>query len=87
MLRTLVDAAGARITIMPGSGVRSDNIAELATFTGARAFHSSARTTAPSAMAYTNAGMDEDLSSITIDAEEVSALRRILDSRAARISD
>ena len=34
MLRSLVDAAGDRITIMPGSGVRSGNVLELAKFTG-----------------------------------------------------
>lgn len=83
MLRSLVGAAGDRITIMAGSGVRSANVAALAAFTGARAFHSSARTSAPSAMAYTNAAMDENLSSVTIDADEVSQLRRILDSVGA----
>lgn len=80
MLRTLVEAAGNRITIMPGSGVRAGNIRELAQFTGARAFHSSARAVYPSAMEYTNPAMDEDLSSVSIDADEVSELRRILDA-------
>lgn len=80
MLRALVDAAGDRITIMPGSGVRAANIAELVRFTGARAFHSSARTTMPSVMAYTNTAMAEDLSTVTIDGDEVAELRRILDS-------
>ena len=79
MLRKLVDAAGERITIMPGSGVRAANVAELARFTGARAFHSSARTTAPSSMSYINQAMAEDLSAVTIDADEVAELRRILD--------
>ncbi|MGV0993100.1 MAG: copper homeostasis protein CutC [Mycobacterium sp.] len=79
MLRTLVDAAGDRITIMPGSGVRSNNILELAKFTGARAFHSSARKALPSSMAFVNPAMDEELDSISIDAEEVAALRRTLD--------
>lgn len=82
MLRTLVVAAGDRITIMPGSGVRSTNIAELANFTGATAFHSSARTINPSSMAYTNPDMAEDLTSVGIDPQEVSALRRILDELA-----
>ena len=80
MLRALVDAARNRITIMPGSGVRSNNILELATFTGARAFHSSARATAPSSMEFTNPDMDEELDSISIDPHEVSELRRILDA-------
>lgn len=79
MLRTLVEAAGPRITIMPGSGVRSHNLADLARFTGARAFHSSARTARPSSMTYTNPAMDEDLSVVTIDPAEVAALRRALD--------
>jgi len=82
MLRTLVEAAGDRIAIMPGSGVRSTNIAELANFTRARAFHSSARTVLRSGMAYTNPDMAEELNSISIDPQEVSALRRILDGLA-----
>lgn len=84
MLRELVDAAGDRITVMPGSGVRSTNVAELAAFTGARAFHSSARTRLASAMGFTNPAMAEDLSSVSIDGEEVAALRRILDALGRR---
>ena len=80
MLRTLVEEADNRITIMPGSAVRSDNILELAKFTGARAFHSSARFSRPSSMDYTNPAMAEDLSSVSIDADEVLELRRILDA-------
>jgi len=80
MLRALVDKAGNRITIMPGSGVRSNNIRELAKFTGAKAFHSSARATAPSSMEFTNPDMNEELDSISIDPHEVSELRRILDA-------
>jgi copper homeostasis protein len=79
MLRTLVDAAGDRITIMPGSGVRSNNVLELARFTGATAFHSSARSSHPTTMKYINSSMDEDLASVSIDVEEVSELRRLLD--------
>jgi copper homeostasis protein len=79
MLRALVEAAGNRITIMPGSGVRSGNVLELAEFTGARAFHSSARSSHPTTMEYINSSMDEDLASVSIDAEEVSELRRLLD--------
>ena len=80
MLKTLVEASGDRITIMPGSGVRSTNVRELAAFTGARAFHSSARSTKPSAMGYRNPAMMEELDSVTIDADEVSALRQLLDA-------
>ena len=84
MLRTLVQQAGNRITIMPGSGVRSTNLGELAKFTGARAFHSSARSVLRSAMEYVNPDMAEDLEQISIDPDEVTALRRILDSLSPR---
>jgi len=80
MLRTLVEVAGNRIMIMPGSGVRSTNILELVKFTGAKAFHSSARSSHPSSMDYINPAMDEELVSIGVDANEVRALRRILDA-------
>ena len=83
MLRTLVDAAGDRITIMPGSGVRSTNVLELAKFTGARVFHSSARAPHPSLMDYINPAMAEELNSISIDPDEVLELRRILDTYSA----
>ena len=79
MLKTLVDAAAERITIMAGSGVRSTNIVALAQNTGARAFHSSARTVHQSSMLFTNPAMAEDLSSVGIDADEVRQLRRLLD--------
>jgi copper homeostasis protein len=82
MLRTLVDAAGDRITIMPGSGVRSTNVLELAKFTGAKAFHSSARAAHPTSMDYINPAMAEELNSISIDPDEVLELRRILDAYA-----
>lgn len=84
MLRALVDAAGDRITVMPGSGVRSTNIVGLARATGARAFHSSARTTRPSSMTFVNPAMQETLDSVSIDGAEVAELRRLLDSIAER---
>ena len=79
MLRRLVDAAGDRVTIMPGSGVRAANVAALARATGASAFHSSARASRASLMRYINPEMAEELISIGIDAEEVAELRKALD--------
>jgi copper homeostasis protein len=43
LLNKLVEKAGERIIIMPGSGVNAQNIAKLAKETGAREFHLSAR--------------------------------------------
>ena len=43
LIKQLIEKAGDRIIIMPGSGVRSDNIISIAETTGASEFHSSAR--------------------------------------------
>lgn len=67
-LRQLVAQAAGRITVMPGGGVRSGNIADLIAITGAREFHSSAVTT--------------DLPGHTADENEVRAL--VLKLRAVR---
>lgn len=70
-LTELVKAADERIIIMPGSGVRSSNIAALAQQTGATEFHTSARTTIASRMNYLNPAMSEELKSVIVDEEEV----------------
>jgi copper homeostasis protein len=71
MLSQLVKAADERITIMPGSGVRSNNIASLVQQTGATEFHTSARTSIASCMSYLNPAMNEELKSVIVDEEEV----------------
>lgn len=43
MIASLINYAGDRIIIMPGAGVRSGNITDLAKITNASEFHSSAR--------------------------------------------
>jgi copper homeostasis protein len=73
LLKQLVTAADERIIIMPGSGVRHNNLPELAQYTGAVEFHTSARTTIKSGMNYINQQMNEDLSSVNVDAAEVAA--------------
>jgi copper homeostasis protein len=71
MLTQLVEAADNRIIIMPGSGVRSRNIAELARQTRAIEFHTSARTMVASNMHYLNSRMNEEMKSIMVDEEEI----------------
>ncbi len=78
LLKKLIDQANERIIIMPGSGIRSENIISLAIDTGARAFHSSARTLRKSQMAYFNPRMNESLEQVSLDGEEVSRLRQNL---------
>ncbi|MFC3196587.1 copper homeostasis protein CutC [Parapedobacter deserti] len=54
LIKALVAQAHGRIEIMPGSGINADNIGQIASITGAREFHSSAKIVQPSGMAYMN---------------------------------
>ena len=54
LLAQLVEKAGDRIIIMPGCGVRENNIAEIARLSGAREFHFSARESVESGMIFRN---------------------------------
>jgi copper homeostasis protein len=83
LITKLVAAAGHRILIMPGSGVRKENIRELAEKTGATEFHSSLRGRSRSAMQFIHpafAASEESYSNPFIDPEEVRALRKALQS-------
>lgn len=53
----LVQAAGSRIVIMPGSGLRAENIAAFALATRAGEFHASARSSFSSPMEFRKPGM------------------------------
>ncbi len=54
LLKELVAKAADRIVIMPGCGVNAYNIRKIATETGAKEFHFSARTNIDSTMRYRN---------------------------------
>ena len=82
LIRELVRRAGERIIIMPGSGVRADNILQLAAQTGAREFHSSARREAASRMAFQNEAMKEKLPTILADGEELKKMLELLQTQA-----
>ena len=73
-LAALIKQADERIIIMPGSGVRADNIIELAQKTGAVEFHTSARMNIDSKMNYTNEAMMESLKSVSADVDEIKAI-------------
>ncbi len=74
----LIQQAGERIIIMPGSGLKSTNVAELATKTGATEFHTSARMNVDSKMNYTNNEMKESLKSVSVDEDEVKQIIKLL---------
>ena len=78
ILKALVSQANGRIKIMPGSGVRAENIIQLAKDTGASCFHSSARKTLESQMQYLNTDMKENLVQVSLDGTEVKHLKHNL---------
>jgi copper homeostasis protein len=54
LIAQLVQKAGEKITIMPGSGINEHNITEIARKTGAREFHGSFGKSIPSSMTFKN---------------------------------
>ena len=79
----MVKAAADRIIIMPGSGVRKENIKELAMKTGAVEFHSSLRSQQKTKMDFLHpafANSEESYSNPAIDPSDVKALRNALQS-------
>jgi copper homeostasis protein len=77
-IAALVRQANGRIIIMPGSGVRSENILQLAQKTGASEFHTSARMFTGSKMQFFSEGMNEELKSVALDIEKVKKMIEIL---------
>jgi|ERR1700722_11191194 copper homeostasis protein len=71
LIAQLIQQADDRIIIMPGSGIRSANITELAQKTKAEEFHSSARTHLSSNMQYIKANMKNDMSVVIADENEI----------------
>ena len=75
LIKELIVKTEHRIIIMPGSGVRSNNIKELAQFTGADELHSSARKIIFSPMKFLNDTMNEDLKNILVDEDEIRSMK------------
>lgn len=81
LIKQLIEKSKGRIIIMPGSGVRKENIKELAEKTGAEEFHSSLRRSSKSKMNFihpTFAKATGDYSTDAVDPQEVQALRKAL---------
>jgi copper homeostasis protein len=74
LISDLIRQADERIIIMPGSGVNSKNIIELAQKTGATEFHTSARIQYKSKMEHMNSSMNENLQTVSAGEEEVRKL-------------
>ena len=81
LIAQLTKAADHRITIMPGSGVRVDNVRQLADQTGCTELHSSLRRKTKSKMDFIHPGFassEESYMNNAIDAEEVAQLKKAL---------
>ncbi|RDI97113.1 copper homeostasis protein CutC [Dyella solisilvae] len=73
-IRSLIERAAGRMTVMPGSGIHSDDIAALARQTGAHEFHASAKRVLASRMPYYGDGLGMDGGEIRTDEAQVRAL-------------
>lgn len=78
LLQKLVQQAGNRISIMPGAGVKSVNLAALRAACGATEYHSSARVIAPNPVTYINREVNDYGNVYIADAAEVRAMVNIL---------
>jgi copper homeostasis protein len=74
MIQQLIEKANDSIIILPGSGVRADNIAKIVNQTGAKEMHSSARKSMPSKMAFNQPSMQENMQYFDVDIEEIKAM-------------
>jgi copper homeostasis protein len=80
LIKTLVTQAADRIIIMPGSGVRSNNIKSLATFTGATELHSSARKSNKGTMEFIQEGMKESIENVVVDEHEIQLMKKEIET-------
>lgn len=75
LLAKLVKQAAGRIIIMPGCGVREDNVARIEAETGAVEFHTSARSVVHSKMVYRKERVPMGSSAVTSEFETVETDR------------
>jgi copper homeostasis protein len=78
LIAELVNNANGRITIMPGSGVRANNINQIIASTKVKEIHSSARKNYPSSMLFSPASMQEEMMFTGVDQEEIIAMKKVL---------
>jgi copper homeostasis protein len=83
LVKALVEAANDRIIIMPGSGLNSNNVADIITTTNVNEVHTSARIRVASSSTYKNEEIEEDYDLDFVDVEEIKRLRLRLRSASA----
>lgn len=81
LIKQLVQKSDGRIIIMPGSGIRSNNIRLIADYTEATELHSSARKIINTGMKYINQSMKENLQSLSVDNIEIKGMKLALNKK------
>lgn len=84
-IKALIQQAAGRISIMPGAGVKTDNIAEIIRITGAKEFHASAKHAVKSQMGFRNPNLsmgtsEDEFSYDLTDAQTVKNLIQLANS-------
>lgn len=74
LVKQLVKLANNRIVIMPGSGVRANNIKNIVESTGVMEVHSSARKMFPTNMQFQKESMQEKMQYTGVDLEEIKEM-------------
>ncbi len=82
LIAQLIKQADERIIIMPGSGLRSSNVIDVAKITGAKEFHTSARVFVDTQMDFVLPAMKEDLQQVMVEGEEVKRIAELLENHA-----
>ena len=78
LIKQLIQQADERIIIMPGSGLRSNNVLEIKEYTGAIEFHTSARKTISSSTLFINEKIKEDFSLDFINEAEIKKIKSLI---------
>lgn len=80
LIKQLIHQAAQRIIIMPGSGLKSSNVFEIAQHTGAVEFHTAARKKVFQQGVSSPLNMNENLTYVSVDTTEIQNIRKILDA-------
>jgi copper homeostasis protein len=78
LLAQLVRLASDRISVMPGAGVKSSNLAQLIAATGAHEYHASARVPAPVTIQYLNPAITDSGTVVIAGEQELKAMVAIM---------
>jgi copper homeostasis protein len=84
VLKKLVEQAGKNISIMPGAGMRSENIAALIDGTGAWEYHTSARKVVQNPMTYANPLVSDAGNFYVADEQELDRIVQLLQTHTIR---